>query len=395
MTNAYTIIRNNIKLASIVLLAISLFCFAMFQGGFVSWFIFFTISPFLLYAVMLYFVPLKFAIIERTIYPSHPKHGDDLGITVSFRNNTWIPLAFLVVREMTNEHHINNNSKLIFVGFKRSFDWTYEVKNVTRGEYRFQGLEFTVTDFFGWAIRHKKVEQPHTILVYPKTVTIPFSTMQMQYDQGSVVSKYTIMKDTTMVAGVRNYQPGDRFSWIHWKSFAKDATLRTKEFEDRQAQRLLVCIQQSSLKHFEQAVSLTASIMQSIVKHRGEVSFATAGENRLYMPLVRTDGQLEKVMRHLAVVKANGEDTASIIVRSRHQGLNQSILIIVTGEFTKECQQLLLSNTQQVRAIICFVIVTIDELKSMTNTYRTMGQNRVVYLTEDMFSQAFTEVNRP
>ncbi|CAM5672108.1 hypothetical protein LSPH24S_02169 [Lysinibacillus sphaericus] len=26
------------------------FCYAMFQGGFVSWFVFFTVSPFLLYA---------------------------------------------------------------------------------------------------------------------------------------------------------------------------------------------------------------------------------------------------------------------------------------------------------------------------------------------------------
>lgn len=40
MTNVYTIIRNNIKLVSIVILAIALFCYAMFQGGFVSWFIF-------------------------------------------------------------------------------------------------------------------------------------------------------------------------------------------------------------------------------------------------------------------------------------------------------------------------------------------------------------------
>ncbi|KYG90987.1 hypothetical protein A0U40_17110 [[Bacillus] sp. KCTC 13219] len=395
MTNVYTIIRNNIKLVSIVILAIALFCYAMFQGGFVSWFIFFVISPFLLYAIMLYIVPLRFSITERNIYPSYAKHGDDLQITVGFRNNTRIPLAFLTVREMAEEHHLNDNSKLIFVGFKRYFEWTYEVKNVTRGEYRFQGLAFTVTDFFGWAIRQKNVEAPHAILVYPKTVAIPFSTMQMQYDQGTVASKYTILKDTTMATGVRNYQPGDRFSWIHWKSFAKDGTLRTKEFEDRQAQRLLVCIQQSSVKHFEEAVSLTASIMQSIVKHNGEVSFATAGENRLYMPVVRTDGQLEKVMRHLAIVQASGEDTATTIVRSRYQGLNQSILIIVTGEFTKECQQLLLSKAPHVRAIICFVIVTKDELKSMTNTYRTIGQNRVIYLTEDMFSQAFTEVNRP
>ena len=68
---------------------------------------------------------------------------------------------------------------------------------------------------------------------------IPIS---MQYDQGASQTRFSLIKDTTMATGVREYVPGDRFSWIHWKSFAKNGELRTKEFEDRNVTKY-VCAQ--------------------------------------------------------------------------------------------------------------------------------------------------------
>ena len=68
-------------------------------------------------------------------------------------------------------------------------------------------------------------------------VYIPIET---RYDQGAAVSRIQSIKDTSMATGIRSYQPGDRVSWIHWKSFARTQTLKTKEFEDRQSQDLFV-----------------------------------------------------------------------------------------------------------------------------------------------------------
>ena len=45
-----------------------------------------------------------------------------------------------------------------------------------------------------------------------------------------------------MATGVRDYQAGDRVTWIHWKSFARTQNLMTKEFEDRQSEDILVLL---------------------------------------------------------------------------------------------------------------------------------------------------------
>ena len=40
-----------------------------------------------------------------------------------------------------------------------------------------------------------------------------------------MASPLNIVKDTTMATGVRDYQSGDRVTWIHWKSFATNTDI--------------------------------------------------------------------------------------------------------------------------------------------------------------------------
>lgn len=387
------------RFIAIMALLVFAFCFAMFQGGFVSWFIFFTVLPFLLYSLLLALVPLQITNVRREIDQSQLVRGDKVHITVSFQNKTRFPIVFLVVKEINMDERLYNMtdghwSHLFLVGFKRRFEWTYTLENLQRGEHQFSALEFTFTDFFGWTNRKKIVTESLTLIVYPKTIDMKYASLQMQYDQGVVASKYSIVKDTTMVTGVRDYQAGDRFSWIHWKSFAKNGDLKTKEFEDRQSQSLFVCIDRATTKHFEDVVDLTASIMKAIVKRNGDVAFLSGGENRVFYPLVRTDTQLEKVMHHLAVVKPDAVSSMESILRSERQ-LNNSILLVITGKLTNKLKHFLMDGSKYARAVVCFVVVTKEQYKGIEESNTRVGNSKVIYLTTDMFSQAFTEVNKP
>ena len=102
--------------------------------------------------------------------------------------------------------------------------------------------------------------------------------------------------------GVRSYQPGDRVSWIHWKSFARTQTLKTKEFEDRQSQDLFVLMDRTPSILFEDVVDLTASIMQAIVRHQASSAFLSVGEDRLFVSAVQSEEQLQRVLYHLTKV---------------------------------------------------------------------------------------------
>ena len=375
------------------------FSFAMFQGGFVSWFIFFTILPFLLYSLLLAVIPLRICHVTRDITPTRLTSGDQATIKVRFENKSLFPIVFIVVRELHMDKSFytmakGRSSNLFLAGWKRRFEWTYELENLQRGEHQFSALELTVTDFFGWVVRKKVIEQPNTLLVYPKTVDMGYTSLQVQYDQGAVVTKYPVLKDTTMVTGVRDYQPGDRFSWIDWKSFAKNGKLRTKEFEDRQSQSLFVTMDCTAVTNFEEVVELTASMLKSVVKRRGDVAFLSGGESRVYYPTIRTSLQLEKVMQHLAVVQPNAVLTVEGLLRDERE-LNNSTLILITGQLTDDLKTFLLKSTKYARAVICFVVVTKEQLKQQQGTPMKFPNAKIVYVTKDMFSQAFTEVNKP
>ena len=386
------------KLSVVIFLLIVTFCFAMFQGGFVSWFIFFAVLPFLTYTILLQFVPINITNVKRTISPSFVTRGSKVNVYVTFQNKTLFPLLFLTVREKMNndnlEIHMEGKSQNLFlVLFKRNFWWEYELRNIPRGEFHFEGLEVVVTDFFGWTEREIFVPKHDLILVYPKVTEVQNAQINLHYDQGNTNVTRSLVKDTTVATGIRKYESGDRFSWIHWKSFAKSGDLKTKEFEDIQAQNVVVFLDRSSQPYFENVVDLCASLLKAGVRSKSDVSFYTAGEERKLFPLIRSESQLERVMQYLAVTQM--DPFTSYIeqaIRSEQQLVSRSIVFIVTSRIDENLELLLMSGSKLARAIICFVVVSEDSYPYVDRSQRYPGQNKIIYLTEAMFSQALVEV---
>lgn len=383
------------SLILIVLLMVITFSYAMFQGGFVSWFLFYSLIPFLLYSFLLSLVPINIHSVRREIRPSVVERGDTARVTVCFQNKTWFPLLFLSVCEINLDKDFfdkatGNISNIFFVGWKRNFEWTYEIRNLTRGQFTFQGLEFTITDFFGWTKRIKIVSDSQTFIVYPKITELKYQQIQMQYDQGGIASVVPIVKDTSMVTGVRDYQPGDRFSWIHWKSFAKNETLRTKEFEDRTTQHLFLCMDRTLPYNFENVVDLTASILRSVVKNQGDISFLSHGQTRSYYPNIKTQSQFQKILKHLATVQPDANESIYSILTKELKNLSSSTFIFITGNFSEEMSHFFMNSNNLMRGAICFVV---NDEHVMTK--RNYPNVKVISLSKEHFHKAFTEVSKP
>ncbi|KGR77220.1 DUF58 domain-containing protein [Ureibacillus sinduriensis] len=389
-------LRGGGQFIIILSLAVITFCYAMFQGGFVSWFVFYCITPFLLYSVLLSFAPIKIDEIQRVITPSTLQRGDSVKVSVTFRNKTWIPLIFMIVEEVGSDGHSmksqGNFNQIYFVGWKRKFEWSYELDNLKRGKMQFQGIQCTFTDFFGWTVRTKRIVENRSIVIWPKRTAIKYKPMQMQFEHGGAVSQFSIMKDTSMVTGVRDYQSGDKYSWIHWKSFAKNETLRTKEFEDRQTQEIILAIDQSTAKNFEYVVDLTASILQSVIENHGDISFLSTGEKRKTFPKLKSRSGLEKVMQHLAVVEPNSKQTIDSILAKEMEFISSATLLLVTGELSKELRDFFANSSKFARGIVCFVI---SEKSEKVERRQIISNVKVIYIPVDQFENAFTEVMKP
>lgn len=366
------------RVITVFLLLVITFCFAMFQGGFVSWFVFFAVVPFLLYAIALAFVPIDIEEIERTITPKKLSRGDRVRVEVAFRVRSKLPLLFMSVSELPMDKAFyegarGHATKLLLAGFKREFRWSYELYDLHRGEHEFAGLVLVFTDFFGWTVRKKVAYKQDAFLVYPKTHPLKLQAIRAEYEQGALPTPFSLMKDMSVVTGIREYQPGDRFSWIHWKSFAKSGELRTKEFEDKQAQTIFVVLDREYNEYVEWTMDFTASFLQSIVKERADVSFMSVGASRFYNPHIKTEGQLQNVFAHLAVVQADAEFSVERLLQTEDQLMKRAIIVIITGNWNENLERFMKSDVHSASKILCYAMTDKERAPQQ------FGRNQVVF----------------
>lgn len=388
------------RLLFVVFIFLLTFSFAMFQGGFVSWFIFYMALPFALYSLFLVFYPLKEIRLTREIHTVDIKSGGRFSATVTLERSIPFPLLYMAMREETSSLALSQQDRwqMIVPGFRKKVSWTYEIDEMPRGEHTIEGIRIEIADFFGWVRKSYVVPNRQVILVYPKTTSLLYRPLESNYDHGSAASPFTLVKDTTVASGVRDYQTGDRVSWIHWKSFARTQTLRTKEFEDRQSQDLFLLADRSPSESFELQVELTASILQSVVQSNSTVAYLSIGETRTYFPSVQSEAQLRQAMHHLMKVqddlkipleKAVSKDLALSKTRS---------LLYVTGRLKPEMIETIQRNGQQIRTCLCLVVKGRGyKLSSQEEAVHQLARSKgftVKVIGPENFGNVFTEVGR-
>jgi len=369
------------------------FCYAMFQGGFVSWFVFFSVSPFLLYALISFVVRESILLVERKIEPAHVEHGQSAKVAITIERKTRFPFAYIMMEELVDSEglvqaKLQSSNTIRFVGFRKKFNWHYELANMPRGEHRYLGVTIVFHDFFGWAKKTVVAEKEQTILVYPRIREMKYTALQTKYDVGPMMSPYSIVKDTTMAVGLREYVPGDRFSWIHWKSFAKTQTLQSKEFEDRQSSELMLVLDAKKSPLFEDKIELVASMLKMIVQELGDISFISAGEMTKVFPIVQGEKQLDQVMYHLAAIKP--AENVKFQFYDQQAFKQVATLLYVTSDVSDEFLHTLANI---VKNCICFVVAKQPPLQAeLTMRYKHI---QIVYVDPTDFYHVFTEVMKP
>jgi len=384
----------------ILFLLIVAFVYAMFQGGFVSWFLFYLVVPLFIYSFLLFLYPLSKVEVERTIETRKVYSGGKFSAIVRVKRNNRFPLMYIKYKENVSSTLEPTTSwkRLAFWGMKKELTWTFEIEHIPRGEHVLEGSTIQVSDLFGWIQKETVISNKKIILVFPNLTEMVYIPIETRYDQGAAVSRIQTMKDTSMATGVRSYQPGDRVSWIHWKSFARTQTLKTKEFEDRQSQDLFVLIDRTPSNLFEEVVDLSASIMQAVVRHQASSAFLSLGENRLFLPSVQTEEQLQRVLYHLTKVQADLTKPVEQVVLLDGALAQATSLLYITSRLTHEWIDSIQKTAGNLRVCTCFVVKQKNEksLKEEISLYRYARSRgiQVHNITKDRFAQAFLEVKR-
>ncbi|MFB6468383.1 DUF58 domain-containing protein [Cytobacillus sp. Hz8] len=403
MRSSFKSLKRVWKLFVLFLLIIITFSYAMFQGGFVSWFLFYCFLPFAIYGLLLAFYPLKNIDIERSFIRSDYRAGEKMQVTIRLHRSSAFPLFYMIVEDRLSEafqhFHTNEAKTLIFPYFRKAFRLEYELRDIPRGEHDFQGVLIKIGDPLALVEREIQIPLEDRVVVYPRFEELSYQPFSNPYDQGMTASLERVQRDTSMAVGIREYHPGDRFSWINWKASAKRSDLMTKEFEQRQSHDVFLLMDCASEKRFEIIVSFTASIIRGILKKGAQVGLQTVSSNRVVIPINGGNLQQQKLFYHLAKIKDNCPVSLEKVLENDQLLTQQNVnLMIITAQITKKLIENAGIIAERKGTVTIFVMK--EKGESITNQeipLREMGLARginIIPVHEGFFADAFQGVRR-
>ena len=387
----------------LIFLILLTFSYAMFQGGFVSWFLFYSFLPFAGYCAAISLYSLSELEVTRVIPKSDYKAGELLKVIVTVKRSGSFPLFYIIIEDqldksLKNAHQLKAAKALMLPGFKKEFSFEYIIDELPRGEHFFHSIKMRMGDPLGLIEKEKTVTAKGKIIVYPTYTEILYRPFENHYEQGLTASRERVQRDTSMVIGVRDYQPGDRFSWINWKASAKRNVIMTKEFEQRQSHDVFVVMDCMPDKHFEAIVSFTASLLRAVLKKGAQTGLLTLSKERASFPIRGGEKQLQELFYHLAKIEAKSFVPIEKVLDTEGLFVQQTIsFLLVTAQVTKPLIEKASLLGQRKGTVTIFLIK--GERESATENERflvgvakTRGV-RVVLVHEGSFVEAFSGVN--
>ncbi|MDP4085811.1 MAG: DUF58 domain-containing protein [Bacillota bacterium] len=394
--------KNSWKILVLFILIFSTFSYAMFQGGFVSWFLFYSFLPFAIYAVAVLIYPLKGFEVTRNLVKTEYNAGEPLKAFITIRRRSSFPLFYLLVedqigQELLYSHHEKKAKSLLFPLLKKEVTTEFVIQELPRGEHVLRGFQLRIGDLLGLIEKEYWVENEDKIIVYPAYSEILYRPFENHFDQGMTASRERVQRDTSMAIGVREYQPGDRFSWINWKATARQNDIMTKEFEQRQSHDVFVVMDCFPHSNFEGAVSFSASLLRAIIKKGAEAGFLTHSNERVSFPIRGGDKQLQNFFYHLAKISPKSTTPLDRIIESETFFIQQAVsYMLVTSSISEPLIEKASILGQRKGSVTIFLIKgekespTKEELS--LKAVSTARGVKLVLVHEGNFAQAFSEV---
>lgn len=327
-----------IQLVFIVILTISLFAYAMFQGGFTSWFLFYSFLPILLYQILFLIYPLRFWKVSRRLSNQTSRAGESITVEITFKRRFPFPLFFCVIEEvipnslqwfdsgvekyvlMERPEKLKGNRKpkmLLFPLFKRTIRATYELEQLPRGRHHLEKIRIRTSDLFGFTHKEHHFSVHHSLLVFPNKREILWTNAAPLLENGQINSHQRSHHQSNIATEIREYLPGDKLSWIDWKQSAKKQKVMTKEFEQEKNMDISIILDACTSKNmlaFEGAVEISLSLIDTFLE-KGEtnVDFLSIGKETLRFSLHRNHHQIGDVYQYLASVQLEKEEKYSFL----------------------------------------------------------------------------------
>jgi uncharacterized protein (DUF58 family) len=320
----------------ILTLLIGTFLVALAGGWTLMFYAAWTIAFLLVVAYLLSVVGLRALYFERKTRALRAEVGSYFDERIIVENRSWIPKLWLEIEDQ-GQHPEHTISFVSSLGPYGRFVRPVHTLCRQRGVFQLGPVFAESGDPFGLFRQRRQIDGASTLVVYPIALPLAgFGRIDGQLTGGALQGE-RVQHTTTNVSGVREYQAGDTFNRIHWRSTARNRQLMVKEFElDPFAdiwlvldldERMMAGRGVESVEEY--AVTICASLAKHFLDENRAVGFVAQG---LHLAPDRGTRQLLKILEVLAFVRpVNGTPLAELIVAEQRRFSRTDTLVVVTG----------------------------------------------------------------
>lgn len=198
------------------------------------------------------------------------------------------------------------------------------------------------------------------VTVFPRIVSLADLTLPAEFPFVELPNRRSLITDPSSAVGVRDYQPGDPLSAVHWPATARANRLLVKEHERGESRDTIVCLDLSRTGYpfgqlrstGELAITVAASVAwHTIMVQRLSAGLRIAnasGHDAVDVPARCDPRHLRSLLEVLAVAELGVGQPLASLLSGVGAGLGTgTTLLVVTGTMTPEVAAHLLRLRRQ------------------------------------------------
>lgn len=226
------------------------------------------------------------------------EYGQGIELVETIENHKWLPLPWIRVEsslsaglQFEKQDNLRVSSGQMYQNHRSLFHllWYMRIHRIhkltcaKRGFFKLETATLTCGDLFGSSQQIRSVPLDSSVLVLPRFLPLEELRLPSHSWQGDVIVRRWILRDPFMIAGVREYQPGDPLKSVNWKATARTGTLQVFQHDFTANRRLFIVLNIEESENMwkaitdperiEYGISMAATLTQYAVKHGLEVGF--------------------------------------------------------------------------------------------------------------------------
>jgi uncharacterized protein (DUF58 family) len=269
--------------------------------------------------------------------------GDGLHERFTIINQSRVPALWVAVLDHSNMPGYDA-SVVQAVGSNNRVSWTKRGTCKRRGLYILGPTSLETSDPLGFYSLRIDYFASSTMMVTPPIVSLPEINIAPGGRVGEGRLRVKALEETTSVATVRSYNPGDSLRLIHWPTSARQSELFVRTFEstpssdwwifldlDRKVQ-----VGEGEDSTTEHAIILAASLANRGLQSGQSVGLVMHGQNLVWLPPSLGDDHRWEILRSLALVDTGEYSLAQLLESARPSLKYRSSVILITSSTNGE-----------------------------------------------------------